>query len=193
MPQITAGQTVQAQDFYDTFFSRFATFANSGIAYGTNNYHFADIPNPAFTSAYGGSTSGLSLAPTSTNSINPGNIIDDQGIKDYVIGRSVEYCRIRNVSVTRNVTASGGRAATSETRTGISHMTPAYGAAGFSNPGSINNIYEGNTIFSSQLRQFIDDCYNQYNSNQRPSVFSASYSVCHNSCHSNCHGSRGRR
>ncbi len=72
-------------------------------------------------------------------------------------------------------------------------MTPAYGAAGFSNPGSINNIYEGNTIFSSQLRQFIDDCYNQYNSNQRPSVFSASYSVCHNSCHSNCHGSRGRR
>jgi len=193
MPQITAGQTVQAQDFYDTFFSRFVTYANSWITYGTNNYHFPDIPNPAFTSAYGGSTSGLPLAPTSTNSINPGNIIDDQGIKDYIIGRSVEYCRIRSVSVTRVVTASGGPAQTSETRTGISHMTPAYAAPGFSNPGSTGNIIEGATINAYRLVQFIDDCHSQYNNNQRQNVFLASYSVCHNSCHSNCHGSRGRR
>ena len=192
MAQISSGQIIQAQDFYDTFYSRFAQFANQSISYGTNNFHFPDMP-ANFYSAYGGPTSGLSLGSPSINSISTGMEIFNNYVKDYIIGRSVEYCRIRTVSVTRNVTASGGPVESSETRTGVSHMTQDFAAAGFSSPGSINNIYQGNIIYASNLLQLIDDCYNQYRNNQRPSVYSATYSVCHNSCHNSCHGSRGRR
>lgn len=192
MAQISSGQTIQAQDFYDTYYSRFTQFANSGIVYGTNNYHFSDMPFD-FNVAYGGPTSGITQEQPSWRGINPGATITASNIHDYVIGLSVIYCRLRNVSVKRIVTATVGAVETSETRAGISNMISAYAAPGFSSPSSINNIYVGNTIYASNLLTFIDDCYNQYRNNQRTNTFSAEYSVCHNSCHSSCHGSRGRR
>lgn len=192
MAQISSGQTIRAQDFYDTYFSRFTQFANSGIAYGTNNYHYSDMPSN-FISAYGGPTTGIPQEQTSWRSINPGATITAQDIKDYIIGLSVIYCRLRNVSVTRNITSTTGTPAGSSTRAGISNMNSSFAAPGFSNPGSINNIYVGNTIRASNLLQFIDDCYNQYNNVQRQNTLSVEYSVCHLSCHSSCHGSRGRR
>lgn len=192
MAQITSGATIRAQDFYDTFFSRFTQFANQSITYGTNNYHFGDMP-PEFNNTYGGPTSGISQEQPSWRGINPGATITASNIHDYVIGLSVIYCRIRNVSVKRIVTATVGMTETSETRSGISNMSSSFAAPGFSNPSSINNIYVGNTIYASNLLSFIDDCYNQYRTNQRTNTLAAEYSVCHNSCHASCHGSRGRR
>lgn len=193
MAQITQGATIYGRDFYDTFFERFAKLANQNIVYGTNNRHFSDMPQN-FNDAYGGTTAGITQGSETVNGLSPGNTIDDAGIKDYIIGQSVIYCRIRNVSVKRNVLGDGGAIASSSTAVGISNMNSSFAAPGFSNPGSTSNIAQGNTIFASQLTQFINDCYTQYSGTQRVNTLVSEYNVCHTSCHNACHSSgRGRR
>lgn len=188
----TPGFLVDKQSIYDGFYDKFTQFANSGIVYGTDAYPFADIPQ-SWKDAFGGPKSGISQGDPSNNAISSGNIIDDQGLKDYVIGQAVNYCRIRTVNTRRIVTASGGPAEGSEWANGVSNMTSANAAPGFSNPSSINNITQGNIIYSSQLNSFMSDCYNTYKAVARDVALQRQYSVCHNSCHSSCHGSRGRR
>lgn len=193
MAQITQGATIRGIDFYDTFFERFAKLANQNIVYGTDNKHFSDMPVD-FNNAYGGTISGITQGSQTVNGISTGNTIDDAGIKDYIIGQSVIYCRIRNVSVKRNVLGDGGSIASFQTKVGITNMNSSFAAPGFSNPGSTSSISEGNTIYASQLTQFISDCYTQYSGTQRVNTLVSEYNVCHTSCHNACHSSgRGRR
>ena len=187
MPQIQQNQTIQNEDFYDTFLTRFADLANTGILYGTNAPHFTDLPS-SVSSFYGGTTAAVSLP---ASGLQNDQLILASAIRNYLINSSVFYCKIRRFSVTRNVTASGGPAPDAETRTGVSHMSDANRAT-FTTPASSSNIQAGSTINASLLNTFIDNCYTQYTTS-RASTVSASYSVCHNSCHSSCHGSRGRR
>lgn len=193
---ISSGSVIDDQDLYNAVNSVISSYANSGIVYGTNNYHFADLPAD-FKAAYGGPTTGI---PLSNYGNKTGDLIEARAgstnpIVDYVMVVGIVYCRIRSVAVTRNVTASGGPAATSERRSGISYMTDTYASFygnGFPEPSSGSNVSSGNVINASQLNTFITDVKNQYAS-LRAVTFEASYSVCHNSCHSSCHGSRGRR
>jgi len=188
-----SGKDIFDYDIFDTFRDYFVNGANANIVYGTNVYHFADLPQ-TFKDAYGGSTSGIPQGAQSINGINPREDIVASEIRDYVIGQAVTYCRIRKVSVTRRLMGDGGAVSSQSTNTGISNMISNFAAAGFSNPNSINNISPGNIIYASQIIQFVVDCYNQYNSASiRDSEYSASYDVCHTSCHSNCHRNRGRR
>ena len=187
MPQIQQNKTIENEDFYDTFLERFANLANSGILYGTNAPHFADLPS-SISSYYGGTTSAV---PLPASGLQNNQTIFAADIRNYLVNSSIFYCKIRRFSVTRNVTASGGPAATSETRVGVSHMSNTYRAT-FTTPTSSSNIETGLTINASLLNSFIDNCYTQYTTS-RSSTVSASYSVCHNSCHSSCHSSRGRR
>lgn len=193
----SSGSIINNQDLYDGFNYWFVQFANAGITYGTNSYHFPDMP-PEFIAGYGGSTSGIPLRSQRDYAIDTDRTIDDGGIRDYIIGQAVTYCRIRNVSITRTVTASGRRSGVDllpivETRTGITNLTTNFAAPGFSNPSSINNIIVNNIIYADQLNQFMYDCWTRYLNNQRNNTLSVPYSVCHNSCHSSCHGSRSRR
>jgi hypothetical protein len=101
------------------------------------------------------------------------------------------------VSVTRNVTASGGPAPTSSTATGKTHLIADYANgtnpswSSFSAPSS-SNISAGQEISASNLLNYYEACRNEY-IRLRDYTVTASYSVCHNSCHSSCHSSRGRR
>lgn len=183
---IASGNIVTATDIYNQFVSVIQNPANSGIVYGTNNYHFSDLPTTGIN-LYGGTTGGLGAGGTG---INSGDIITASTIVNYVTANAAAFCRIRNMSVTRNVSASGGPAATSSTNSGITHMAGAY-AAPFTNP-TPTGVQSSNIVAANELNNFYTNCYNNYTT-ARNNTYSYSYTVCHNSCHSSCHGSRGRR
>jgi hypothetical protein len=193
---IASGSIIDDQDVYNRVNSVISSYANSGIVYGTNNYHFSDMP-AEFKTAYEGTTSGIPLSNYGNFS---GQIIEARAggtnpIVDYIMVVGIVYCRIRKVAVKRIVTASNGKLPTDETRTGVSYMKDTYASYysnGFPEPSSGSNISSGNVIRASDLINFIDAVKNQY-ANLRDVVFEAEYSVCHNSCHQSCHGSRGRR
>lgn len=190
---MTSGDIIDDQDIYNKFSDRITTLANASIVYGTNSYHFSDMPS-TLTSQYGGTTSGLSQSSWGNRT---GQLIDASDIVDYVVSEATKYSRIRNVSVTRNVTASGGPAPSSSTATGKTHLLAGYGDGSISGWSSFTapsstNIQTGQTISATNLVNYYESCRNEY-VRMRDYTITASYSVCHNSCHSSCHGSRGRR
>lgn len=183
---ITTGDIINDTDIFDKFASAIAANANAGIVYGTDKYHFTDLPL-AGRSRYGGTTAGLTQM---ASGISAGDTVTAPTIVNYITSQAAAYCRIRNMSVTRNVSASGGPATSQSTRAGITHMTDAY-AVTFTIPAS-TGVNSGDTISAPALNNFYTNCYNNYLT-ARNTTHTYSYTVCHNSCHSSCHLARGRR
>jgi hypothetical protein len=188
-----ANNSITISSIFDQFATNFVTFANANIAYGTDGIHFADQPS-TITTRYGGTKSGITQS-----AFSPTNPISASQIRNYISGQVAIYSRIRDVRVTRDVTASGkepGGATvqpTSSSVRGITNMTSSDAGTGYVVPSSNSNIQTGRTIGASSLSSFMTDSKNNYVSGPRSSLLSLSFSVCHNSCHSNCHNNRGRR
>ena len=188
-----ANNSITISSIFDQFTTNFVQFANENIVYGTNVNHFADQPS-TITTRYGGTTSGITQS-----SFSPTNPISAAEIRNYISTQVGIYSRIRNVRVTRNVTATGTNPngttvlPTSSSVQGITNMVSTDAATGYIIPSSNSNIQAGRTIGASLLSTFMTDSKNNYVSGPRSSTLSLSFSVCHNSCHSNCHANRGRR
>lgn len=180
-----AENTIDDVDIYDILQQKIASLANSNIIYGTNSFHFSDMP-ATLSNNYGGSTSGLAQDSFSRG----GQVITASVIVNYAVDISKKYSRIRNVTVVRNVTASGGPATSSSSRTGKTHLINSF-SDDFSSPNSVN-ISSEKSISSTNLINYIDSCRNEY-IRLRDLTVSGSFSVCHNSCHQSCHNNRGRR
>jgi hypothetical protein len=184
---------ITISSIFDRFTTNFVQFANANIVYGTGANHFADQPS-TITTRYGGTTSGITQS-----AFSPTNPISASEIRSYISAQVVIYSRIRDVRVTRNVTATGTNPngtvvqPTSSSVQGITNMSSGDAGTGYVTPSSSSNIQAGKTIEASSLSSFMTDSKNNYVSGPRSSLLNMSFSVCHNSCHSNCHNNRGRR
>lgn len=190
----TITNPVNKQNIVDRFSDYVVATANSGIAWGTNAYPFAECD---FYGNFGGGTVGRTMGingdsiPVTTNSE-----ISAQNIYDTLITETYQYTAIRNITAQLFVSGAGGNTGSRPTAgtvydtTAVAFMNTTYRQ---SISSGRDNVYADNTITSAGLEAMFDSMRTNYSTSRDVNGGTFVTTVCHASCHSSCHSSRGRR
>jgi hypothetical protein len=188
----TLNNPINPQNIVDRFADYVVATANSGIAWGTDVYPFAEW---IYGAEFGGTTAGKAIGITGSNVDAVGNVINAANIYNTLLAETATYTNIRNLRAILFVDGGGGNTG-SRPEAGAVFDTTAkayFNSAYLQSIGAgASDVVSGSTATATGLETFFDNLRTSYNS-ARDNTVTLQINVCHASCHSNCHGSRGRR
>lgn len=188
----TLDNPITPQNIVDRFADYVIATANSGIAWGTDVYPFAEW---IYGAEFGGTTAGKAIGITGSNVGTVGNLINAANIYNTLLTETATYTNIRNLRALLFVDGVGGNTGTRPTAgyvfdtTAKAYFNTAYRQA---IGAGASNVVSGSTSTAAGLETFFNNLRTSYET-ARANTITLQVNVCHASCHSNCHGSRGRR
>jgi hypothetical protein len=201
----TLNNPINPQNIVDRFADYVVATANSGIAWGTNAYPFAEwgggldgidgLPYAGYATEFGGTTAGKAIGITGANIDAVGNVVNAANIYNTLLTETAAYTNIRNLRAILFVGGAGGNNGTRGTPGAVFDTTaPAYFNAAYLQTigAGASDVVSGSTATVAGLETFFDNLRASYNS-ARSNTVTLQVNVCHASCHFSCHDSRGRR